>query len=60
MQLEGLIKKEKRDWEKESLLGKFYQVGLTMDIQDVWLKAEANLSENSFSVSLEMFIHVKG
>lgn len=40
---EAFIKPKRSDWEAESLLGKFYQVGLPMDIKDAWVKAETHL-----------------
>lgn len=41
--LNGLIKKQGSDWETESLLGKFYQIGLSIGVKDAWTQAETHL-----------------
>ena len=43
--LNGLVKKQGPDWETESLLGKFYQVGIPIGIKDAWTQAETHLKK---------------
>ncbi len=39
----AFIKQQGTNWETESILGKFYQVAIQMDIKDAWVKAEIHL-----------------
>ncbi len=43
--LETFIKQQGVNWETESLLGRFYQVGLQMDIKDAWVNSETHLKK---------------
>ncbi len=42
-ELEELISQQGTDWEKESLLGRFYQLGLQLNDKKAWRNAETHL-----------------